>query len=204
MRPAREQPAGEQATGIVLAGGRSRRFGRDKLSELLDGRPLLHHPILALAAVCGEVIVAGPVHPASLPALPELPIPLRVVGDPEPYGGPLVGLRAGLAAARWPFALVAGGDMSHLAPALLAELLRRLREGHEAVALRQGGQLRPLPCALRTSALPAIERHLAIGRRSLHEVLEDVALRELDEAAWRPLDPDAGSLRDVDRPEDLG
>ncbi len=38
-------------SGIVLAGGRSRRFGADKLTTDVGGRPLLHHAITALAAV---------------------------------------------------------------------------------------------------------------------------------------------------------
>jgi molybdopterin-guanine dinucleotide biosynthesis protein A len=38
----------------VLAGGRSTRFGRDKLLEPLDGEPLLWRSIRALAGVCDE------------------------------------------------------------------------------------------------------------------------------------------------------
>ena len=192
------------ASGIVLAGGRSRRFGRDKLAEPLFGRPLLHRAVLALEAVCAEVIVAGPTDPRLLPPLPALSVPLRVVRDTEPDGGPLVGLRAGLEAATWPLVVVVGGDMPDLAPALLAEMLRVLSEGPEAVALCEAGRLRPLPCALRTSALAALGSQLDGGRRSLHELLEVLHARRLDEPAWRAFDPGAGTLRDVDRPEDLG
>ena len=38
-------------SAIVLAGGASTRFGRDKLAEPVDGRPLLHHAAEAVAAV---------------------------------------------------------------------------------------------------------------------------------------------------------
>lgn len=197
-------PARGAASGIVLAGGSSRRFGRNKLAEPLAGRPLLHRPVLALAAVCAEVIVAGPPDLGLLPQLPVLPVPLRLVSDPEPYGGPLVGVSAGLAAARFPVAVVVGGDMPDLAPALLIELLRLLSADVDAVALRQGSSIRPLPCVLRTSSLAAVRLRLGAGRRSLRELLESIALRAIDEPAWRAVDPEASSLRDVDRPEDLG
>ena len=41
---------------IVLAGGRSSRFGRDKLAEPLDGRPLLDHAIAAVGHVATDVL----------------------------------------------------------------------------------------------------------------------------------------------------
>src|SRR5918992_1474039 len=52
--------------GVVLAGGRSRRFAPDKLAEEYGGRPLLQHPVSRLlegcdrgVAVLGEMLRAG-------------------------------------------------------------------------------------------------------------------------------------------------
>ena len=82
------------ATGIVLAGGRSTRFGSDKLAALVDGVPLLHHPVLRLAEVCREVlVVVAPGAPD--PALP-LAAPVRLVRDATEGRGP-AGRRAGRA-----------------------------------------------------------------------------------------------------------
>ncbi|MDP9330797.1 MAG: nucleotidyltransferase family protein, partial [Actinomycetota bacterium] len=55
---------------MVLAGGSSSRFGSDKLSAPYRGVPLLHHAVLRLAEVCGEVLVViGPEGtPPPLPA----------------------------------------------------------------------------------------------------------------------------------------
>ena len=47
-------------TGIVLAGGRSARFGRDKLAEPIDGVPMLHRVVRTLASQCDETIVSVP------------------------------------------------------------------------------------------------------------------------------------------------
>ncbi len=90
-------------SGIVLAGGASRRFGGDKLAEPIDGVALLDRSIEALAGLVDEIIVVvAPDRPASSPDRVRAAagaIPFRVVADPEPFGGPLVGLRTGLQAA---------------------------------------------------------------------------------------------------------
>ena len=103
-------------------GGRSTRFGRDKLAEPVDGRPLLHHAVEAVAAVATDVIVVAP--PDVDLAVPE---GVRLVHDEAPFEGPLAGCMTGLIAAREPLVVVAGGDMPSLEPAVLALLDSRAR-----------------------------------------------------------------------------
>lgn len=195
------------ASGIVLAGGRSRRFGRDKLVEPFEGRPLVHRPILALARVCTEVLVVVPPvgDPPPLPTAREIGVRIRVVRDPEAAGGPLVGCLAGLEQAAEPLALVVGGDMPHLSEAVLAVLLRRVGVGDwEAAALRLRNQRSQLPLAVRVGAASAAAaRLLAQKERSLTALIRALHTSDLDEGAWRPLDPTALTLRDVDRPTDV-
>ncbi len=192
-------------SGIVLAGGRSSRFGRDKLAQPVGGRPLLHHAVLALGAVCQEVIVVlAPDAPE--PVLPEeAPVPVLVVRDPEPFGGPLVGIVAGLERARQSLVLVAGGDMPALRPELLRLLVRMLDSiADDGVALVYRGRLQPLPCAVRNgAALPAARALIGLDERSVLALLRSIRARRLSEQEWRALDPSVESLVDVDRPEDL-
>lgn len=202
MSPAR-------VTGIVLAGGRSTRFGEDKLEVEVDGRPLLHHAIGAVATVVDEVVVVIGADGAR-PRLPaDLGVPIRVVRDAAADLGPLAGLAAGLAATRAPLALLVGGDQPFLAPTLLAELLLWL--GSEAggppldvVALEQDGRLRPLPAALRVATVgPAAEAALAGGTRSLVGLFARLRAGSLAAERWRTIDPTGDSLRDVDTRDDL-
>ena len=190
-------------SGIVLAGGRSARFGRDKLSEPVRGVPMLHHAILRVAEVCGEVVVVvAPDTPD--PALPA-GVTARVVRDPVGSGGPLVGICAGLSVVRSELALAVGGDMPDLSPAVLRELLREAEEDSvEAVVLHDGETFRPLPCVLRVErALEEARARLDEGDRSLHALLNGLRLALVEEASWHALDPDGRTLRDVDEPEDL-
>ena len=47
-----------RTSGIILAGGRSTRLGRDKASEPLAGRPLLQHVIDRVAPLTDDVVIA--------------------------------------------------------------------------------------------------------------------------------------------------
>jgi len=63
-----------RTTGILLAGGSSRRFPPNKLLEPMGGEPLFWHALRALAASCDEVVVmVGASQPD--PALPKLSTP---------------------------------------------------------------------------------------------------------------------------------
>lgn len=187
----------------MLAGGRSSRFGSDKLAAIVDGVPLLHHPVLRLAEVCREVLVV--VAPgAEDPALP-LAAPVRIVRDASEGEGPLAGVLAALAETVTDWALVAGGDMPDLRTSVLLEMLRVAGEsGADAVALQDGDRLRPLPLVLRSS--PArVAAHVLLhdGQRRLRALTEALRTAVIDEPTWLGLDPERATLRDVDEPGDL-
>ena len=196
-------------TGIILAGGRATRFGTDKLAVVVDGRPLLHHAIAAVAAAADEVVVAigtagtRPVLPSDVTAR------IRVVRDSIADGGPLAGLVAGLEAARGATAILVGGDQPSLSPAILAELLLWLDSDEEdaeldAVALVDGGRLRPLPAAFRVESVRPVARALLEGgTRSLLGLFDRLRVGTFEPERWRLLDPGGASLRDIDTPGEL-
>jgi molybdopterin-guanine dinucleotide biosynthesis protein A len=188
------------ASAIVLAGGRSTRFGRDKLAEPVDGRPLLHHAVEAVATVATDVIVVAPPD-----VVPPLPNGVRLVHDEAPFDGPLAGCMTGLVAAREPLVVVVGGDMPSLEPAVLALLIRALvASSADAAVLERRGRRQQLPFSTRTGAgTDTARRLLAQGERRLGALMDRLTVRVLAEDEWRPLDPDARTLRDVDEPADL-
>jgi molybdopterin-guanine dinucleotide biosynthesis protein A len=190
-------------SGIVLAGGRSKRFGADKLAAPLDGRPLLHRPIQALSAICAEIVLV--IGHEGIPPLPALGVPLRIVRDDEPGAGPLPALITGLQEAVGETAIVVAGDMPSLVPALLDDLVRRAAAAEtDAAVLMDGPRLRPLPAAIRCGAtLDAARRLRDHGEDRLRAVFDAIRVDRVPEAEWRPLDPTGASLLDVDVPDDL-
>jgi molybdopterin-guanine dinucleotide biosynthesis protein A len=191
------------ATGVVLAGGRSRRFGRDKLAEQIDGRPLLHHAVLRLLEVCERVVVVVAAD-GDEPDLRSVDGVL-VVRDTQPDEGPLRGVAAGLDASDHALVIVVGGDMPDLQPDVLREMLRAAREtGAVVVALSDGGEARPLPLVVATArGRDAVATLLDAGERSLRELLGAVNTVVVDEPSWTSLDPERRTLVDVDEPDDV-
>jgi molybdopterin-guanine dinucleotide biosynthesis protein A len=189
--------------GIVLAGGRSRRFGRDKLAEGYRGRPLLQHAVSRLLEVCDRVVVVLALD-AEEPSMPA-GMPVAFTRDAIPGEGPLRGLAAGLAAIDAGWVVLVGGDMPDLQPAVLGEMVRAARETDAvAVTLSDGGTERPLPSVLRTApAAEAVGGLLQAGHRRLRDLLAAVPTVVMDEPTWTALDPGRRTLVDIDEPEDL-
>ena len=187
-------------SAIVLAGGRSSRFGRDKLAEPFDGLTLLEQAVAAVGGLVQETIVA--VRPGEMPNVPGGTI---VVHDATAHEGPLVGLLAGLRRATQPIVLVVGGDMPTMVQSVLERLVADLDDpGIDAVVLEEGGRGRPLPAAVRSGpAKEAAERLTASGERRLRALYDSIVTKRVPEARWRTLDPDGRTLRDVDTPADL-
>ena len=190
-----------RVTGIVLAGGRSSRFGRDKLAERVDGRTLLDSAIDGVTPASTEILVV-----AAPEAAPALPNGARLVHDPVAFEGPLAGVAAGLRAATESIVFVVGGDMPMLVGAVVDSMLAALStSGVEAIVLEHEGRPRPLPIALRRDeALAAADVLLADGERRLRALIEALHTTIIPEATWRALDPYGMTVRDIDTPADLG
>ncbi len=199
-------------TAVVLAGGRSSRFGSPKLEADLDGSTLLDHALRAVAGVAGEIVVAGAANeeqaPGQVTTLPSTVdgVRIRRVTDDEAFAGPLAGLDGAIRSVETDFAIVAGGDMPALVPVVLDAMLAWLAASPDvdAVALHDGSRRQVLPLALRVEpARVAATEALRSGDRSLAGFIDRLRCAELPAAAWRVLDPDARTLVDVDVPADL-
>lgn len=192
---------------MILAGGRSTRFGSDKLLAPLDGQPILGHVVHAVSPFCYEAIlsVADPDRGRTLleAIAGRAGLPVRIAVDEVPGGGPLVGLLSGAAAAGAPRILVVGGDM----PQVRGEILERLLGwpgGLAGACLEMGGTPQPLPLAAdREAAIRAARTTLGAGRRSLWAFLARLGAAMVPESEWRALDPAGASLTDVDAPGDM-
>jgi molybdopterin-guanine dinucleotide biosynthesis protein A len=89
---------------------------------------------------------------------------------------------------------------------VLGLLVERLAadDTRQAAVLDARGRRVPLPLALRTRAGTDAARQLVgDGERRLRAILDRLATLTLAEGEWRPLDPAAETLRDVDVPGDL-
>lgn len=122
-------------SGIILAGGASRRMGRNKAELRLMGKTLLQRQADKLHGLgIEDIMLSG----AGCPALPGT----RVIPDEYPGKGPLGGLYACLHSARNPSCLVVSVDTPLIPAEALAQLCRAHRAG--VTVLRHKGREEPL------------------------------------------------------------
>ncbi|MCL4545720.1 MAG: molybdenum cofactor guanylyltransferase [Chloroflexi bacterium] len=187
---ARTDPRDVAVSGIILAGGRSRRFGQDKCLAEIGGQPLLGHVVRALSPLVDEIIVVGHIQ--------LLPLPVRLIGDAVPGLGPLQGLIGGLSAAAHEWSIVVACDM----PLLNGDILRHMvahRYGYDAVVPHLD-RPQPLYALYHRRCLPLLQQQLAAGDLRLTDVLARLHVRWVDEHDLRRFDPDLRSFGSINTP----
>lgn len=191
----------ERLVGIVLAGGRSSRFGSPKAEAVLEGTTLLEHVLATMRRLCSRVAIV---------LAPEQDVPvsardtdITIARDTTTHDGPLAGLLAGLGTIGEGWVFVASCD----APLIQAEVLRLLADrrtpGVQAVFAEVGGVRQPLPCLVSVEALPALRTAFEAGERRIRRALEGAPFVTVPEAEVRHADPDLLSFRNVNTRDDL-
>jgi len=187
----------ENCTAVILAGGKSRRMGRDKAEVEFRGRSLLEHAIANLSPLFDGLVLSVR-EPRALGLSHVAQVPDR--GDGR---GPMMGIAAAMAAARSEWVFVTGVDMPFVVPSALQYMAAR-RNGYDAVLADIDGHWQPMPGFYATAAcLPAMRRSMAQGRRSLVRLAASLNTRVVMQAELMPFDPGLRSFADIDTPEDL-
>lgn len=176
---------------VVLVGGRSRRFGRDKLREPVEDGWLVDAPIRALRAVFGPVVAAVGACDPEVAARFD-----RVIEDRYPGAGPAGGVLSALQATGGAVFVLAG-DLARITEREVRAVMAAAAGAPTAWAVMACGS-RPEPCiaVYRPAMIPVLEARLGAGRRSLH----DAALAE--RLATAPID--ATAAVNVNTAADLG
>jgi molybdopterin-guanine dinucleotide biosynthesis protein A len=176
--------------------------------EWLDfgGAPLLEHMLRSLREVVQEVVVVAAPEQSLPPLPPEVERGVRLVRDPEPYPGPLVGLLTGWRALppTVEAALVLAVDMPGVPPLLLRQLLRWLEDepAVEAVVPHLGERWQPLLAAYRRRCLPVLHALVEQGNRRLQDLPAALKVRPVSREQLRALDPSGRCLANLNTPAD--
>lgn len=182
-----------ELSGVVLAGGRSSRFGSDKARHLYRGKTLLTWALEALAEADERLLIAN--HP-----YPEAAVP--TYADLIPGGGAMSGLYAALHHARCDWVALSACDMPLLSPAYW-RLLAGEREGVLAVVgINATGRTEPLAALYHRALKPLVERKLAGGEWSMQRFLAEV---EPHTVPWEKLGKRFGAelFLNANRPTDI-
>jgi molybdopterin-guanine dinucleotide biosynthesis protein A len=186
-------------TGVLVAGGQSRRMGRDKRFLELGGQTLLLRALSALQSLFTEVLIA------LAEPLPQLTGQgYRIVLDLIPDCATLGGLYTGLASASHPRVFAVGCDMPFLNP----EAIRRLAGlGMQAdvVMPRLATGLQPMHAVYSKTCLPHLERMAKTRQLKVQALTEIPALtvQLVPEKDFLDVDPQLLSFFNINTPADL-
>ena len=178
--------------GIVLAGGESRRMGRDKATLPIPGSAggssattMVEHVVGVVAQRCEPVFVVG----AQGQPLPPLGA-ARVVRDEVRGLGPLPAIARGLRAASEAgkrIAFVCAVDMPFLAVELIDDLARRALETNAEVVLPWDGQDHFLAAVYRTDLADRADALVAAGERRMSALVDASDAQRIVISESRPL-----------------
>ncbi len=213
------------AACILLAGGRSRRMGRDKgllsLSIAENGKDregreqtsFAGQLITTLSPLCRETLLVVRDAPqaaeyAAIVGRDDRQQRVRLVMDNVPDIGPLMGLYSGLSAMQPTRALVVAIDMPYVQPALASFLLSQPANtvdctGESLLVPVVDGTPQVLLAVYPRSILAIIEARLQEGRHDPRSLLSVAPVRYIEEAQLRQVDPDLRSFTNINTPADL-
>jgi molybdopterin-guanine dinucleotide biosynthesis protein A len=183
-------------TGIILAGGKNLRMGKNKAFLEIDGRRIIDRTRDIFADIFDEVLVV-----TNTP-LDYLDLNLRLVADLVPGKGSLGGIYTGLFHASHPRAFVAACDMPFLTPALIG-FLNGMAPRFDIVIPRTEDGLQPLHAVYGKDCLPFMAELLSRDNLKIIDFFNRVRVREVPSEEILPFDPGLKSFLNINTPEDL-
>lgn len=191
-------------SAVILAGGKSSRFGRDKGLARLGGKPLVRRVADGLRPVVDETIISISSRNGQQAYRSRPPPHARFVEDRFADIGPLGGLITAFEEAGGEYVAVAPCDAPFIKPALYG-MLFELAQGTDGAVPVVGGYFEPLNAVYRRQGmLPAMKRALAEGLTKPVDAYRHLDILAVGERSLRRADPGLESFVNLNTPEALG
>lgn len=182
-------------TGVILAGGESRRMGSDKSLLPINGARFIDHVYNRMAELFDEVLIV-----TNSPELYE-DIPCRKVPDIYYAQGALAGIHSGLAHAINDKIFVVGCDMPFLSAEIVRYLCTLAAKGDTIMPHSSSG-IEPLHAIYTKSCLAAMEEALDAGQRRIITIFPKVRVYEASAEELMAIDAQELSFYNVNTPDD--
>lgn len=183
-------------SGVILAGGKSSRYGKNKAFAQIHGIPLIERVAGVLKILFRELII--------------------ISNNPEDYGylglpvfedikkglGPIGGIMTALHTMTTPYGFVAACDMPFLSEKLIRHMLA-IMEGYDIVAPKVGWRIEALHALYSRNCLPHMEGLIESGQYQMARLFPMVSVRYVEEEEARIYDPKMESLVNINSPENI-
>ena len=186
----------DRMTGVILAGGKSSRYGTNKALAEMKGTRLIDRVVRVLASVFPRLIL--------------------VTNTPQEYAylqipmfedlikglGPIGGIYTGLNSMSDPAGFFVACDMPFINPDLVRHLIRIVND-YDAVVPRVGWKIEPLNALYCKSCLPFIRTAIEAEEYQVIKCYDRIRVRYVEEEEIRGYDPQLKTFFNVNRPEEL-
>ena len=183
-------------SGIILAGGKSSRYGSNKALVKVNGARLIERAVAAMKTVFEQVILV-----TNTPddyAFLELPM----VQDLIKGLGPIGGIYTGLETISEKAGFFVACDMPFLQEGLLRHMLD-VREDFDAVIPRMDWMIEPLHALYTKNCLQVIKASIEAHEYQIVKCLQLLRVRYLERGELLAFDPKLLSFFNINEPKDL-
>lgn len=189
-----------KVTGIILAGGKNLRLGRNKALEFLGSKSLIERVIERLQPLTDQILIVTSQEQANqLSVEGNHQILIDIFSD----SGPLGGIYTGLLSSKSSHSIIVACDMPFLNTELLRYMVGISRD-HDAVVPRlETDKLEPLHAIYSRNCLDNIKTLLQRNEFRVNSLLKSVRVRYVERAECEKLDPQLLSFFNINRQSDM-
>ncbi len=192
----------QNLTGIILAGGKSRRLGRDKAVENIGSKRIVDRVISSVSSHCRDIIVVG--NDAARKDELALGEDIKFVTDLYPDKGSLGGLYSGLKASSSNWNFLFACDMPFISESVLSLMINsELSDSIDVVVFEVDGYLQTTHALYQKTCLDKIEKSLLTNNLKMSGYFDQVRLRKLSDSLITAIPYAELSFFNVNTEEDL-
>lgn len=182
-------------TGIILAGGKSSRMGRNKALIKINGIKIIDNTIDIFKRIFKEVIII-----TNYPNDFEY-TKLRLIEDKIPNKGSLGGLYTGIEAASYEKSFVVACDMPYISEELIRYVINL--EGYDIVVPKINGRVEPLFASYTKNCSDIIRKQLDYNNLKITDLFSKFKIKELNEEEISIYDKKFLSFININTPQEL-
>jgi len=186
----------KDVSGLILAGGESSRYGKNKALVKVNGIPLIERVSRVMKSVFQEVIlITNTPDEYSFLKLPMYEDLIKGLG-------PLGGLFTGLTRMANDTGFFVGCDMPSLNSGLIRHIVE-IRDDCDVIVPRISGMMEPLHALYSKGCLPAIRELIDSRKYQTVQFFSEVSVKYVDEGLIRRFDPEIRCFYNINEPQQL-
>jgi molybdopterin-guanine dinucleotide biosynthesis protein A len=192
----RKKVLSADVSGVILAGGKSSRYGANKAFVEVDGIPLIERVAGVLQSIFEQTVIVT----NSPEEYSYLNMPMR--RDVIPGLGPLGGILTGLQMIPGKAGFFVACDMPFLSPDLIRYMVG-IKDPFDVVVPKITWKIEALHALYGTKCIPFIEKLIQSGNYQIVRLFQYVSVRYVGEDEIVQFDPELRSFFNINRPEEI-